>query len=73
LDAEQPNIVDLQSLTASHTTDIASNTKNISNKQDLTSNLMIEFELNRFSNNVVQLNSNIDSCSIIAYNKNTGI
>ena len=34
LDAEEPKIVALQSLTASHTTDIASNTANISTKQE---------------------------------------
>jgi hypothetical protein len=34
LDAEEPKIVDLQTLTASHTDDIASTTENISNKQD---------------------------------------
>jgi hypothetical protein len=34
LDAEEPKIVALQSLTASHTTGIASSTESISNKQD---------------------------------------
>jgi hypothetical protein len=35
LNAEEPKIVALQTLTAGHTDDIASNTENISNKQDL--------------------------------------
>jgi hypothetical protein len=38
-----------------------------------TSNIISGFELKRFSTNVIQLNSNIDGGSIIAYNKNTGI
>ena len=92
LDTEEPKTTALQTLTATHTTDIATNTTDILTKQatitsatDLTcntittssnngiSNIIGGFELKRFNTNVIQLNSNLDGGSIIAYNQSTGI
>ena len=59
---KQPNILS--------TTDLTCNTINTSSDNGI-SNIIGGFELKRFNNNVIQLNSNIDGGSIIAYNKNT--